>query len=43
MQQCVKSDFDDLRKRTFKLFKLVIYITIGKLQNDEIIMIELIS
>ena len=42
MQQCVKSGIDVLRKKAVKVFKLVIYIRIGKWPTDEITMIALI-
>ena len=42
MQQCVKSEFDVLRKEAVNVFELVIYIRIGKKPNDEISMTALI-
>ena len=42
MQQCVKSEIDVLRKEAVTVFKLVIYIRIGKKPYDEIIMTALI-
>ena len=43
VQQCVKSEIDILRKEALHVFKLVIYIRIGKGPSDEITMMTLIS
>ena len=43
VQQCVTSEIDVLSKRALNVFKLVIYIRIGKMPNGDTIMIALIS
>ena len=41
MQHCVKSDIGVWRKEAVNVFKLIIYIRIGNLPKDHIIMIAL--
>ena len=43
MQHCVKSEIDVLRKEDLNVFRLVIYIRIGKWPKDEFVMTAFIS